>query len=65
MVGYFEFKANVPREKMLRRDENDDKYHQMDQIKLESTQTSFRQLKEIQTKTDQRQTNPNQARYGH
>ena len=37
----------------------------MDQTKLESTQTSFRQLKEIQTKTDQRQTNPNQARYGH
>ena len=26
----------------------------MDQTKLESTQNSFRQLKEIQTKTDQR-----------
>ena len=37
----------------------------MDQTKLESTQTSFKQLKDIQTKTDQRQTNPNQARYGH
>ena len=28
MVGYFEFKANAPREKRVHRDENDDKYHQ-------------------------------------
>ena len=37
----------------------------MGQTKPESIQTSFRQLKEIQTKTDQQQTNPNQARNGH
>ena len=50
MVGYFEFKANAPRQKRLRRDENDDKYHQngSDQAGIDSDQ-----LQTVKRDTDQ------------
>ena len=50
MVGYFEFKANAPRQKTWRPDENDDKYHQngSDQAGIDSDQ-----LQTVKRDTDQ------------
>ena len=50
MVGYFEFKANVPLEKCFRGHENDDKYHQngSDQAGIDSAQ-----LQTVKRDTDQ------------
>ena len=50
MVGYFEFKANAPREKRYRRDENYDKYRQdgSDQAGIDSDQ-----LQTVKRDTDQ------------
>ena len=50
MVGYFEFKANVPQEKCLRGHENDNKYHQNgpDQAGINSDQ-----LQTVKRDTDQ------------
>ena len=50
MVGYFEFKANAPRQKTLCRDDNYDKYHQngSDQAGIDSDQ-----LQTVKRDTDQ------------
>ena len=61
MVVYFEFKANVPRSKMRREDENDDKYHQngSDQAGIDSDQ-----LQTVKRDTDQDRPTTDQPKPG-